>query len=467
MGKLQRIRDPIHDLIEFDTGSFEQMCWKLLSTAPMQKLRRVKQLGFSDFVFPGATHSRLAHSVGVFHTARILSNSIQKSLPEDRYDPQRAQTAMAAALLHDVGHGPFSHAFESVLSDLKLGSHEAKSVKLISEGEIAEVLNDYKPNFAQDVAEIIESEKPRDIYSAIVSSQFDADRLDYMRRDRKMTGVQSSHIDFEWIVKNLEIGRVQTGQDDILTGDIETLVVGKKALRAAEGYVLSLFHLYPNLYLHKTTRGAEKVFGCLLRRVIQLARDGSADKTGLPENHPLITFANEPDSISQFLRLDDYVIWGALPLLTDAKDKFVSEFAERMQRRNLFKALDVTAALSAKVKSANPDIPKAELQSRVEVAEAKIREKVQAQIAETEMKGQKPTLLADLANRNPYKRLRGEDATLKTIYAKDQDGELRDLADVSDVVRALKPFKAYRVYFAESDDKTEKKINSIIAEQLG
>ena len=198
---------------------------------------------------------------------------------------------MAAALLHDVGHGPFSHAFESVLSDLKIGSHEAKSVRLISEGEIAEVLNDYKPGFAGEVAEIISSEKPRDIYSAIVSSQFDADRLDYMRRDRKMTGVQSSHIDFEWIVKNLEIGRVQTGQDDIQTGEVETLVVGKKALRAAEGYVLSLLHLYPNLYLHKTTRGAEKIFGCLLRRVIQLSLDGSVSKTGLPENHPLVAFA--------------------------------------------------------------------------------------------------------------------------------------------------------------------------------
>ena len=106
-----------------------------------------------------------------------------------------------------------------------------------------------------------------------------------------MTGVQSSHIDFEWIVKNLEIGRVQTGQDDIQTGEVETLVVGKKALRAAEGYVLSLLHLYPNLYLHKTTRGAEKIFGCLLRRVIQLSLDGSVSKTGLPENHPLVAFA--------------------------------------------------------------------------------------------------------------------------------------------------------------------------------
>lgn len=462
MSKLQRIRDPIHDLIEFDTGAFEQMCWRLISSAPMQKLRRVKQLGFSDFVFPGATHSRFAHSVGVFHTARTLAASVKRGLPEDRFDSQRAQAAMAAALLHDVGHGPFSHAFESVLSDLKLSSHEAKSVKLINSGEIADTLNAYKPGFASEVADIIGSEKPRDIYSAIVSSQFDADRLDYMRRDRKMTGVQSSHIDFEWIVKNLETSRVQIGQDDIARGEIETLVVGKKALRAAEGYVLSLFHLYPNPYLHKTTRGAEKIFGCLLRRIIQLAIDGDVNKTGLPSNHPLIDFSSEPNSIQKFLRLDDYVVWGALPLLCDAKDKIISEFAERLQNRKLFKAVDVTTQISIRIKNSFPTLDREELQIKIDRAEAQIRETVQSEIAEMERKGKKPTLLADFANRNPYKRHRGEETALKKIFAFDQDGELRDLADVSDVVRTLKPFKAYRVYVSEGESASEKKLQSII-----
>lgn len=153
-------------------------------------------------------------------------------------------------------------------------------------------------------------------------------------------------------------------------------------------------------------------------------------------------------------------------MLKDAKDDIIAEFAERMQRRKLFKALDVSAALNSKIKQDNPDINREELHSKVEVAEAKIREVIQGEIAEAEAKGQKPALLADLANRNPYKRHRGDDATLKTIYAKDQDGTLRDLADVSDVVRALKPFKAYRVYHADSDSKTETKVNTIIAEQL-
>ena len=128
--------------------------------------------------------------------------------------------------------------------------------------------------------------------------------------------------------------------------------------------------------------------------------------------------------------------------------------------------MDVTATLSGKLKEDNPDATKETLQTKVEVAEAKVREVIQAEIAEAEDEGKQPVLLADFANRNPYKRHRGNDATLETIYAKDQDDELRDLAEVSDVVRALKPFKAYRVYLARSDQKTEKKVNRIIAEQL-
>src|SRR3954468_10281012 len=109
MPKPQRIRDPIHDLIEFGTDEFGQMAWSLLETPEFQRLRRIRQLGFSELVFPGATHSRFAHSVGVFHTARQLARHIEQKRGSH---PERAQVALAAALVHDVGHGPFSHAFE-------------------------------------------------------------------------------------------------------------------------------------------------------------------------------------------------------------------------------------------------------------------------------------------------------------------------------------------------------------------
>ena len=250
MAKLQRVRDPVHDLIEFNGEEFEQVCWKVVQTPQFQRLRRVKQLGFSDFVYPGAVHSRFAHSLGVFHTARKLARVVHNQLG-DPYDNRGAQQAIAAALVHDIGHGPFSHAFEEVLKKKKLGRHEDKSVRIIQDTEVGEALENFTPGFRDKVAEVIGSESPKDIYAAIVTSQFDADRLDYMRRDRMMTGTQSSAIDFEWLLANLEVKRVPVDQDGEKVSEVETLVVGQKAVLAAEAYVVGLFQLYPTIYFHK------------------------------------------------------------------------------------------------------------------------------------------------------------------------------------------------------------------------
>ena len=186
MPKQQRIRDPLHDLIEFDVerSQLENVLWRVVQTRPFQRLRRIKQLGFSDFVYPGATHSRLLHSVGVFHTARRLMRVIEKHLPKDT----RGDQALAAALVHDLGHGPFSHAFERIGErfSLKMADHQAVSEVLIRDSEVSKELSDLGSGFASDVADMVGGIGAPTIYSAVVSSQFDADRLDYMRRDRLM-----------------------------------------------------------------------------------------------------------------------------------------------------------------------------------------------------------------------------------------------------------------------------------------
>jgi HD superfamily phosphohydrolase len=171
--KPQRIRDPIHNLIEFRANEFEDALWRVLQTRPFQRLRRIKQLGFSDLVYPGATHSRFAHSIGVFHTARELMGVVREHLGEARYRDRMAETALAAALVHDVGHGPFSHAFEQVGKrlGLKLADHAVMSGVLIKEGEVAEALNSLGSGFANDVAAVVTAERPT-IYGAVVSSQF-------------------------------------------------------------------------------------------------------------------------------------------------------------------------------------------------------------------------------------------------------------------------------------------------------
>lgn len=454
----QRIRDPIHDLIEFNTGEFDQMCWRLIQTAAFQRLRRIKQLAFSELVYPGATHSRFSHSIGVFHTARQLAEVIKRDRGE-RFDLRRSQIAIAAALLHDLGHGPFSHAFEDVLKKLGFGRHEVTSVRIIKDAEIAAILNGFVPNFSNSVAQIIENKVPDDIYAAIVSSQFDADRLDYMRRDRMMTGAQSSAIDFQWLLANLEVRRVKVGQDGEEVREIETLVVGQKAFLGAEAYVLGLFHLYPTVYFHKATRAAEKIFAALLLCVFQLVREGRGKETGLPPNHPLVLFAQQPNDLQRFYRLDDSVVWGALALLTESRNDCIRELSVRLLERKFYKAIDVTA----KIEAAFADLPPAEREDKRRKAEAAIRLKL-AESGMTAATEQAPSVMDDVVVRDPYRQGQGEGAVLEAIYAVDRSNELKELSHLSQVVAALKKYEVYRIYYRESDEATKKALEGIIEE---
>jgi len=457
-GKPQRIRDPIHNLIEFGTGDFEQVCWRVISTRPFQRLRRVKQLGFSEFVYPGATHSRFAHSIGVFHTARMLAEVI-KRVRGDADDPRRARTAIAAALVHDLGHGPFSHAFEDVLQNLGLGKHEVRSVKLIEQTEVRDELDKFVPNFSRHVAEIINNKVPEDIYAAIVSSQFDADRLDYMRRDRFMTGAQSSAIDFDWLLANLDVRRVRIGQDDSELREIETLVVGQKAVLAAESYVLGLFHLYPTVYFHKATRAAEKIFSALLMRVFRLVLDGSGDQTGLTDNHPLVEFARRPDDSECFIRLDDHVVWGAMPLFRTAKDECIKELSERLLERKLYKAIDVTSRLETVF--GGDDGEQEEKRRKVE---ARIRTRMQESgLLATD--GAAPAALDDVVSRDPYRQGSGDDAALYMIYGLDRANQLKELSELSKVVATLKKYETYRLYYREEDESTRVQLEKILGDE--
>src|SRR5579864_6448261 len=136
----QRLRDPVHDLIEFEDTPFERMVWSLLETPVFQRLRRIRQLGFSDLVYPGATHSRFSHSVGVFHTARALRNVLRQKL--DDFLEERAEVAACAALIHDLGHGPFSHAFEQALDEE--GRHEEWTERMVKETKVAGLLDGYR-----------------------------------------------------------------------------------------------------------------------------------------------------------------------------------------------------------------------------------------------------------------------------------------------------------------------------------
>lgn len=458
----QRIRDPLHNLIVFNTDhQLERMLWQALCSRPFQRLRRIKQLGFSELVYPGATHTRFAHSVGVFHIARELMGIVRERAGEERWEA-REHTALAAALVHDVGHGPFSHAFETVGKELglKLADHEQMSDLLIREGELAEILKDMGSGFANDVADMIKKEGRQTVHNAVVSSQFDADRLDYMRRDRLMSGSQHSAIDFTWLLANLEIESVPVGVDEEKFDDVPTFVIGPKAIHAAEAYVLGLFQLYPTVYFHKATRGAEKLFAELLVRLVKLVQDGSLRKVGLPDNHPLVQFARSPEDIDTAMKLDDTVVWGALSQLREAEDELIKSFAERLQDRKLFKCLDIRALVHHEIDPKNGRDPQHIVQ--INKCCAKVLLKLQ------ELKERKketdgiPILLTDEASRSPYKTGGGSRGPVEQINVRTEGGALIDLKQRSDVVAGLQDFKLTRAYFDRDHPRVEEEIRAII-----
>ena len=187
---------------------------------------------------------------------------------------------------------------------------------------------------------MLQAEDPSDIYHAVFSSSFDADRLDYIRRDRMMTGTHAGHIDFDWLMDNLRVREIDLSQDE---GDEERLVptfcFTAKAIPAAEQFLLARYTLHEQVYFHKTTRAMEEVIMRLFRRLGELAKE-NADKTGLPQEHPLLHFlASSAPSVQDYLALDDMMIFSALDSLMQAEDEIVRDMARRLFYREPFKPL--------------------------------------------------------------------------------------------------------------------------------
>jgi HD superfamily phosphohydrolase len=351
--RTQRLRDPIHGLIVFRGDSrLDQLAWALLDTPEFQRLRRIRQLGVSELVFPSATHTRFAHCVGVFHTARTLVGIIHRELGPS-VDQSRADVAVVAALLHDLGHGPFSHTFEGVQQSRGIKQkHERWTAEIIRNpaGRIRSLLDGFRPGegFCEAVAAMVETEDPVDIYNAVVSSAFDADRLDYLRRDRLMTGTGAGAIDFDWLLEQVRVRDIEIDAPDADGADgpsvrVPSFCFDPKALPAAEQFLLSRYTLHEQVYLHKTTRCAEQMIAKLLRMVSDRAGKAAGLRDlGLERSHPLIRFfAPEGETLENYLALDDLVVMDACRRLCDAPDPGVAALARRIRDRRLYKTLDL------------------------------------------------------------------------------------------------------------------------------
>lgn len=458
MPKQQRIRDPLHNLIEFGSSHEEQVLWKIIQTPEFQRLRRIKQLGFSDFVYPGATHTRFSHSLGVYHTAKQLLDVVKRKLGKS-FNPTLGDHVLAAALLHDVGHGPFSHAFEAIGKKFNwvMANHEEVSDKIIRDRErdICKILDNEYEGLSTIVANLIKAPTPQKIYGAIVSSQFDADRLDYIQRDRLMTGTRLGGIDFSWLTANLEIEDFPSGIADVHFGPSQTFVLNHKAIHAAESYILALFQLYPTVYFHKTTRGIEKLFVELFSILHKLIQSGDVQKTNLPESHPLVQFFKRPIALSNALALDDTVVLGSLFLMRDAKDSVIAELASRIIDRKLYKCIDVYKRIEYSVD------PKKRAPETLE----RIKQNVKKEIYEwCNIKNIGYQVLLDEGKREPYKSAQIEQGPLKQIMIK-VGNDIMDIEELSPIVRTIPNFEFFRVYYREGDTDAKKKIEGIIKQK--
>ena len=462
--QLQRIRDPLYNLIEFRAEAIDDLLWRIIQTEDFQRLRRIKQLGFSEFVYPGATHTRFAHSIGVFHLARRLIEIIDLKLKQ-RGSPlsnvMKKETALCAALLHDLGHGPFSHAFEEVGKRLNLPfvNHERVTEKLIREGKIGQLLESYNTGLSANVAAAIGEHS--DIYSSVVSGQFDADRLDYMQRDRLMTGTNTGNVDLEWLLSNIEIAEVQFSSDDESIYSVESMVLNPKGLLAAESYALNLFHLYPTVYFHKTTRCMEKIFSELMYLLITKIQQDDILSLNISPQHPVCSFVKDITSWQSVLLLNDVVIWGMLEELRSANDKNIANLSDRLYNRKLFKSIkipikDILITNNVEIKdSSNDDIIEKVLRS----AYYDLSEDVKSWNDTHQNVNDK--IFIDKVERASYISAKTNRSRSNQILALKGD-KVISLADISKVIKNIGSFLEIRVYVSEYGNEAENYIKGKI-----
>lgn len=443
----KRLRDPVHGLIVFDDRDplrVDLLAWALIDTPEFQRLRRIRQLGVSEFTFPGAVHTRFAHSVGVFHTARTLVEVIKREMSRNQqdFDVSKAKVALVAALLHDIGHGPFSHTFEEVQKSRGVNKrHEQWTADIIrnATGKISPILENYEVGFTEKVAQLLEKEDPEDIYHAVVSSSFDADRLDYLRRDRMMTGIGAGAIDFDWLIENVRVADIELDAPDDSEGDelrVPTFCLDKKALPAAEQFLLARYTLHQQVYFHKATRCVEHMIAKLLRAVANHAgKRTDQASTGLPKDHPLLRFfAKQGETVEDYLALDDALIAGSLEALSRANDPVISDTAARLRNRQLYKTLDLTEF--------------GEDQGAQRLALRRINRDFGGKIKSEDV------LVDDKASIGIYAEIGGDDERMhKKLHILDagQPKEISDLSPLINVLRAKKQFT--RIYFQDAADR--------------
>ena len=311
------INDPVFGFIKIPRG----LLYDLVCHPVVQRLTRIRQLGLSSVVYPGAQHTRFQHSLGAFH---LMSEAIRELTAKGNFIfDSEAEAVEAAILLHDVGHGPFSHVLEDTLA--RGIAHEEISLMLM------ERINREMNGQLSLAIRIFQDQYPKRFLHQLVSGQLDMDRLDYLRRDSFYTGVSEGNIGSARIIKMLDV------KDD-------RLVVEAKGIYSIENFLTARRLMYWQVYLHKTSVAYEQLLVSTLRRAKQLADGGDTRLFASPalrfflyNDVDATRFRTDPDALDNFLLLDDNDIWTALKVWTRHPDKVLSTLSEGMVNRKLFK----------------------------------------------------------------------------------------------------------------------------------
>ncbi|WP_255200475.1 HD domain-containing protein [Faecalibaculum rodentium] len=383
------LRDPVHGYIHITSP----VIWRLLDTPEFQRLRRIRQLGGVFQLYHTAEHSRFSHSLGVYEIVRRMTEEV----PDigGSLSRQEKLVVLCAALLHDVGHGPYSHSFER----LSHCSHEQMTVRLILEDtDIHTVLAEADPSLPAQVAAVIQGTCPNPLLCDLISSQLDADRMDYLLRDAYETGTSYGTFDLERILRCL---RVKNGR----------LCIKESGMHSVEDYIMARYHMYWQVYLHPVARAYEVMLQLFFDRYSEVR---SQLKIDLLEN---VFHLSE---LTCFLELDDYRLVTGLQQASVSDDRILADLADRLLNRRLFDWIE------------EPD-PSQEFQIRQRLEQAGL-----------------PTLFylrEDVSGSKVYLPYHEDRAQIRVLCA---DGEVRNLSHQSAIVSALdtmKPSVSRRLYF--------------------
>ena len=317
MNKKKIINDPLYGFISLPSD----LAFDIIETPIFQRLRRINQMGLADFVYPGALHTRFHHALGAMHLmGRALDNLKEKGHEISR---EEYESAMLAILLHDIGHGPFSHSLENVLlNDI---DHEVVSLHLMNQ------LNKKFSGGLDTALQMFTNQYPRPFFYQLISSQLDVDRLDYLNRDSFFTGVSEGTIGAERIIKLFDI------VDD-------QIVVEEKGIYSVENFLNARRLMYWQVYLHKTGLAADKMLVKIIKRARHLLSNGYQDSNLNSRLDKFLTndfdkneISKNPSILDDFSKLDDHDVWTAIKQWQDCEDKVLSYLSRSFINRRLFK----------------------------------------------------------------------------------------------------------------------------------